>query len=245
MTPLNRRYVKRSKRACDLSLLFRYSPLTSPEASPHKSRVFDSKNSVSTSNSANCGRRSFQRKVRSKKVVDGNNLNRDSMTPNTIIITRANLIGHGEVPFVESTGMGPVMYCQYVIEEGEVSVHALLADEDSVAVNNPEFIGFLEPRVKRLEVGAEGRVPLIDHDFESGEELKVNGERVYSIFVHGGVNDTIDSREITLPTLVVVFRDRPSITEYQVGYIRFECKPSGNEGGYFQVFQCPGHHHDY
>ncbi len=184
-----------------------------------------------------------------KKLVDANSLNRDTMTPNTIIITRANLIGHREVPFVESTGMGPVMYCQYVIEEGEVSVHALIADEDSVAVNNPEFIGFLEPRVKRLEVGAEGRVPLIDHDFESGEELKVNGERVYSIFVHGGVNDTIDSREITLPTLVVVFRDRPSITEYQVGYIRLECYPVDTDStlrnaGYFQVFQCPGHHHN-
>ena len=182
-------------------------------------------------------------------MVDANNLNRDTMTPDTIIITRANLIGHGEVPFVESTDMGPVMYCQYVIEDGEVSGLALIADEDSVAVNNPEFIGFLEPRVKRLEVGAEGRVPLINHDFESGDELKVNGERICSIFVHGGVNDTMESRESSLPTLIVVFRDRPNIIEYEVGYIRLECYPVDTDStlrnaGYFQVFQCPGDHHN-
>lgn len=199
-----------------------------------------------------------QAKESDRRTLAENNLNGDTMTPNTIIVTRANLIGHGEVPFVESTDMGPIMYCQYVMEEGDVSVHALVADEDSVADNNPEYIGFIEPRVKRLEVGAEGRVPLIDHDFESGEEMKVNGERVYSIFVHGGVNDTLDSRESIVPTLIAVFRDRPSITEYQVGYIRFECYPVGSEppapntvgsdctvrnAGYYQVFQCPEHHH--
>jgi hypothetical protein len=176
-------------------------------------------------------------------VVNGKNLNRDSMTPNTIIITRAELHGHGEVPLVESTDMGPVMYCQLVVEDGDVKVIANLATEDSVSVNNPKFTDFIEPQVTRLEVGAEGRIPLINHDFESGEELKVNGERVHSIFVHGGVNDTLESCETSVPTLIAVFKDRPSITEYAVGYIRFECKPSGNEGRYYQVFQCPEHHH--
>jgi hypothetical protein len=193
----------------------------------------------------------------SVQYVDGNNLNRDSMTPNTIIVTRAQLNGHSEVPFVESMDMGPVMYCQLVIEDGDVDVHALIATKDSVTVNNPEFAYLIDLQIRRLEVGAKGRIPLIDHDFESGEELKVNGERVHSIFVAGGVNDTLESCEVTGPLLIAVFKDRPSITEYQVGYIKLDCKPIVSKPPvltplvtnrklkkrrYFQVFQCPGHH---
>jgi hypothetical protein len=163
------------------------------------------------------------------------------MTPNTISVTRAEFHGQ-EVPLVESMGMGPVLYCQLVIEDGDVKVLALIATKDSVTVNNPKFADFIQPKIKRLEVGAEGRIPLIDHDFESGEEIKVNSESVVSIFVDGGVNMTKDSYESTLPTLIANFKDRPSITEYKVGYIRLECKPIGKKGKYFQVFQCPGDH---
>jgi len=248
MNPLNRRNVNHSQAVADLSSVLNYSPQASGDRNVSNKPVTNTKKRAPKSNNKKFNQGLFPRQLHGKKLVDSNNLNRDTMAPNTIIVTRANLIGHGEVPFVESTDMGPVMYCQLVIEDGELSVHALIADEDSVSSNKPEFIGFISPQVKRLEVGAEGRIPLIDHDFESGEELRVNGERVHSIFVHGGVNDTIESCEVTGPTLIAVFKDRPSISEYQVGYIRFECYPVGNASAlpnerYFQVFQCPGHHH--
>jgi hypothetical protein len=181
------------------------------------------------------------------------------MTPNTIIVTRAQLHGHGEVPFVESTDMGPVSYCQLFMENGDVNVYVVVAKKKSVRVNYPKWDYYFEREIKRLEVGAEGRVPLIDHDFESGEEIKVDGENVQSIFVDGGVLDTSEFCESTGPKLVVVFQDKPGEVCYQVGYIRLECKPLAckspvltplitnrklTKRRYFQVFQCPGHHHD-
>jgi hypothetical protein len=191
------------------------------------------------------------------QYLDGNNLNRDSMTPNTIIVTRAELHGHGEVPLVESTDMGRVMYCQLSVEHGDVSVYVVIATKKSVRVNRPKWDYYIEPEIKRLEVGALGRVPLIDHDFESGDEITINGESVQSIFVDGGVLDTSEFCESTGPKLVVVFKDRPGEICYQVGYIRLECKPLEckspvmtplvtnrklTKRRYFQVFQCPGHH---
>jgi len=176
------------------------------------------------------------------KVVDGNNLNRDSMTPNTIIVTRAELDAHGEVPLVESTDMGPVMFCHLIIKNGLVDFHVHIATEESLSLHKLEWDYCIKPELKRLEVGTLGLVPLIDHDFESGDEINLNGERVKSIFVHGGIDVSDASSELTGPTLFVLFKDRPSITEYKVGYIRLECKPIGKKGKYFQVFQCPGDH---
>ena len=258
MNPLNRRNVKRSEDVSDRSSQLSNSPQLSGDARSQHRPARDSKISASNSNTAKFSRGSIQHKLRGKELVDANNLNRDVMTPSTIIVTRAQLHGHGEVPYVESTDMGPVMYCQLVIEDGDVNALALIATEDSVTVNKPELAVCINLQVKRLEVGTEGRIPLIDHDFESGEEIKVNGERVHSIFVDGGVNDTLESCEATGPTLVAVFKDRPSITNYQVGHIRLEMKPHDSETPiitplgtnfplkkrrYFQVFQCPRHHH--
>ena len=176
------------------------------------------------------------------KVVDGNNLNRDLMTPNTIIVTRAELDAHGEVSSVESTDMGPVMFCHLVIKNGLVDFHVHIATEESLRHNKLEWDYCIKPEIKRLEVGAIGRSPLLEYDFESGEEIMIKGERANEVFVHGGVIMTKDSYESTLPTLIAVFHEKRQVTEFEVGYIRLECKPIGKKGKYFQVFQCPGHH---
>lgn len=192
----------------------------------------------------------------SVQYVDGNNLNRESITPNTIIVTRVQVHGH-EVPFVESTDMGRVAYCQLFMENGAVDVYVVIATKKSVRVNNPKWDYHFQRVIKRLEVGAYGRIPLIDHDFDSGEEIKIDGENVQSIFVDGGALETDEYVESTGPKLVVVFKDRPGEVCYQVGYIRLECKPLAckspvltplvtnrklQKRRYFQVFQCPGHH---
>ena len=228
MNPLNRRNVKRSEEVSDRSSQLSNSPQMSGNARSQHRPVRDSKISASKSNNVKFSRVSFHHKVHVKELVHANILNRKTMTPNTIIVTRVQFQGYGEVPVIERTYIGPVLYCQLVIDDGDVKTLAFIANEDSATVNKPKFTVCTNLQVKRLEVGAEGRIPLIDHDFESGEELKVNGERVSSIFVEGG-NDILETCEGTGPTLVAVFKDRPNVTEYEVGHIRLELKPHDGE----------------
>lgn len=228
MNPLNRRNVKRSEEVSDRSSLPTNSPQMSGNARSQHMPVRDSKISASKSNKVKFSRVSFQHKVLVNELVHANMLKRKTMTPNTIIVTRVQFQRYGEIPVVASTYLGPVLYCQLVIDDGDVKTLAYIVNEDSATDNKPKFAVCTNLQVKRLEVGAEGCIPLIDHDFESGEELKVNGERVSSIFVEGG-NDMSESCEGTGPTLVAVFKDRPNVTEYEVGHIRLELKPYDGE----------------
>jgi hypothetical protein len=179
-----------------------------------------------------------------EQVLNAATVNSESITPYTIIVTRAELDGHGEVPFIESTDMGPVMYFQLVIEHGNIIVDIEVADEESVSDNNPEPAYSISAEVKRLEIGAVGLTPLLVHDFESGDEMHIFGDKVCSIFAEGGITVSDGVYEYSGPTLIAEFKDKQRVVNYTVGYIRLECKPLEYAGQYFQVFHCPGDHGD-
>ena len=177
-----------------------------------------------------------------EEVLDGTNFNRDTMPPNTIIVTSANLVGHGDVPMVESTNMGPAMYFQLSVLDGEINVHVDVAKKNSELHHKPVMDHHLHPEPKRIEVGARGRRPLFEYDFESGEAMHIFDEEIVAIFVQGGITENQNTSGLVGPMMVAVFKDKPQIVEYQVGYVHLECKPIGNNSKYFQVFHCPGNH---
>ena len=193
----------------------------------------------------------------SVQYVDGNSFNRYTIRPYSMIITRVFLDDDLELPFVESTDLGQVAYCQLKIVDGVLSVVVAVATKKSARNNNPKWHYIFEPEIKRLEVGAEGLAPLIDHDFESGQELRVNGESVLSILVDGGYLDTDEGCDAKGPRLRVHLKDQPNGIGYEVGFIKLEFKPFGCrppvltplgisrksiKRGYHQVIQCPNHH---
>jgi hypothetical protein len=194
--------------------------------------------------------------------VDGCNLNRDAMPPWTIVVTRAQHHGQGEVPIVESTDLGPVAFCQIGIEEGVFYAFVSLATNESARDNNPKWSRTIRPEVKRLEVGTVGCIPLIDHDFDRGDEIKVDGESIDELIISGGYIDfdylCVPPELRTEPRLSISGNFKGGARR-EIGYIKLEIKPSVchspdltphvtnrslENSRYFRVFQKAGHHYD-
>lgn len=178
------------------------------------------------------------------RYVDGTNLNRDKMPPWTIIVTRAELASHGQVPMVESTNMGPVKHFRLSFFDGELAVDIDFAKEQSVMQSKPELRNYLHPEPQRIEVGAWGRRALFEHDFDKRGAMYMFGLEVLALFVEGGISEDQYTSELVGPMMIVVFKDETKMQKYPVDYVHLECKPVVTKSKYFQVWQKPGHHYD-
>jgi hypothetical protein len=207
----------------------------------HPNQETDQQNTELQDDSSFCTNGSDQ----SFRYVDGTNLNRDKMPPWTIIVTRAELVGHGQVPSVESTNMGQVKHFSLSFFDGELAVDVDFANRQSVMQNNPEFRNYFHPEPQRIEVGAWGRRALFEHDFDKPGAMYLFGKEVLALFVEGGISEDAYASELVGPMMIVVFKDETNLSKYLVDYVHLECKPVVTKSKYFQVCQKPGHHHDH
>lgn len=180
----------------------------------------------------------------SSRYVDGTNLNRDKMPPWTIIVTRAELDGYGQIPMVESTNMGPVKHFHLTFSNGESAVDVHFAKEQSVKHVKPELGYQFHPEPQRIEVGFWGRRARFEHDFNGSKAMYMFGLEVLELFVEGGISEDSYTSDLVSPMMIVVFKDQTNIQKYPVDYVHLECKPVVAKSKYFQVWQKPGHHCD-
>lgn len=162
-------------------------------------------------------------------------LNRDHMPPWTIVVTRADLVGRGEVPIVESTNMGPVMHFSLSFYAGKSAVHVDIATEQSVMHNKPKLDHRIEHQPTLIKVGAWGQTLSFEHDFD-GSAMYLFGEEVTALFVEGGKSEDEYTSDLVGPMMIAVFKDRPEIVKFPVDYVHLECKPVVTKSKYFQVF---------
>lgn len=172
-------------------------------------------------------------------LLDENSLIREALAPNTIRITRAYLKGHGEVPFVESTNMGPVMNLSLAVFDEQPSVNVVIATDDSVLNHKPVCCRSFKPQATRIKVGSSDSTLLLDHHFDSGEELQIFGNRVKSIMVFAGVDFSVCRDEVAGSILRVEYVDNPESETYSVEYVHLEFKDTGIAFELHQVFRCP------
>jgi hypothetical protein len=175
-------------------------------------------------------------------LLDENSLNREALAPNTIRITRAGLKGHGQVPFVESTNMGPVMNLSLAVFDEQPSLNVVVATDDSLLQSKPVCCHSFKPQVARIKVGSSDSTLILDHDFDSGEVLQIFGNRVKSIMVFGGVDFSVCRDEVIGSILRVEYVDNPESKIYAVEYVHLECKDTGTVYEHHQVFRIPENH---
>jgi hypothetical protein len=140
--------------------------------------------------------------------------------------------------------MGPVMDLLFSVINERPSVTVYLATEESVIQNKPVRDRSQSHchQLTRIKVESVDSKLLFDHDFDSGDEVQIFGNKIRGLVGGAGVLFSHCEDEPNGPFLIVEFMDNPKPETYFVRYVQIECKDAGLGFEYHQVFRTPENH---